>query len=181
VSPHIYATRLEAGLIPNAFVERAWKFKELQVSLIIRRARRLHLKRKLLQRPCEAPVLSVWKPNLLAQSRCAYLRTTGTVTLDFMAAHTSRSAATSGRTRDTGSRSSGGGMRGTLLPYRTCSRSGRRSKSRDRPCGATSRIADIVCEGRTGRGFSPDQARGPKPRTIWRGNPGGHTCHGIMT
>src|ERR1700686_3503495 len=88
-----------------------------------------------------------------------------------MAAHTSRNVATSGYKKGTVSKSSGGGTPGTLLPYRTCSRGGHRSKTNGRPCGATSRIADIVCGGPTDRGFSPDQARDPIPRTI--GGPSG--------
>ena len=38
---------------------------------------------------------------------------------------------------------------------------------------ATSRTAGIVC-GPDGSTLSPDRARDPRPRTIWRGNPGGH-------
>src|ERR1700682_5808045 len=94
-----------------------------------------------------------------------------------MAAHTNRNVATSGYKKGTVSKSSRGGTPGTLFPYRTCSRGGHRYKTSGRPCGATNRRVDIVCEGRTGRGFSLDQARDPKPRTIWRGHPRGHTCH----
>jgi len=39
------------------------------------------------------------------------------------------------------------------------------------PCGATSRIVGIGCGGLWGRGSSLDQARDPKPRTIWLCHP----------
>src|ERR1700730_2017821 len=77
--------------------------------------------------------------------------------------------------------STGGGRRGTLLPFRTCSMSGRRYKTSGRPCGATNRIVDIVCVGQRGRGFWLGRARDPRLRTIWRGHPRGHPCPSIMT
>jgi hypothetical protein len=54
------------------------------------------------------------------------------------------------------------------------------TKTNGRPCGETSRTPGIVCEGRTGRGFFPDQALDPEPRTIWRSHPRGRPCLGIM-
>src|SRR6266851_6439051 len=56
------------------------------------------------------------------------------------------------------------GTPGTLFRCRTCSTDGRSYRTSGRPCEVTNRIVDIVWEGRTGRGFSPDQARDPKLR-----------------
>ena len=69
-------------------------------------------------------------------------------------AHTNRQAATSGRTRGTGSQSTGGGTPGTRLRYRTCSTHCRRFKTSGRHCGATSRRVGSGCGGRSRRGFS---------------------------
>ena len=79
-------------------------------------------------------------------------------------AHTNRSAATTAYTRGTVLKSTGEDKRGTLLPCRRCSMSGRMCTTRGLPCGATSRRVGTGCEDRRGRGFSPDRARDPAQR-----------------
>ena len=73
-------------------------------------------------------------------------------------------------------KSTAGGTLGILLPYRTCSMSGRRRKTSGPPCGATNRRVGIECEDRRARGFSLGRGLDPKPRTIWQRYPRGHTC-----
>ena len=100
---------------------------------------------------------------------------------DSVSPHANRSAATTAYTRDTASRSTGGGRRGTLLLWRTYSTHGRSYKTSGRLRGATNRRVGIECAGQTGRGSSLDRSRDPKPRTIWRRHPRERTCRNIMT
>ena len=93
-----------------------------------------------------------------------------------VSAHTNRSVATSGYKKGIVLKSTVEDKRGTLLPYQTCSTHGRTCKTSDRSCGATNHRVDIECVGRTGRGFSLDQARDPRPQTIWRGHRRRRTC-----
>ena len=88
-----------------------------------------------------------------------------------MSAHTNRSVATRRHKRDTVLKSTGEDRRGTLLPCRTYSTHGRKYKTRGRPCGASSRRAGSGCGGRMDRDSSLPQARDPRQRTIWRGQP----------
>src|SRR5438309_11871429 len=75
-------------------------------------------------------------------------------------AHTNRNVATSGCTRGTGLKSSGGGTPGTFLPCRTYSTHGRSYRTSGRPRGATSRRADIRMRGPEGlRLFSSSSSR----------------------
>ena len=83
-------------------------------------------------------------------------------------AHTRASAPTIDCMRGIGFHSTGAGRLGRHLQYRMSSMDARRCKTIGLPCGATSRIEDIVCGDRKGRGFSPDQARDPRPRTTWQ-------------
>jgi len=89
--------------------------------------------------------------------------------------YTSRNVETTAYTRDTVLKSTGGGTPGTLLPCRMCSMSGRSYKTICLPCGATIRRAGSRCVGRTDRGFSLDQPRDPRQRTISRSHPKRHT------
>src|SRR5207253_9870949 len=89
-----------------------------------------------------------------------------------------RSVATSRRERDTVLKSTGVGTPGTLLPCRTYSTHGRSYKASGRPSGVTNHRVGIECVGRTGRGFSLDQARDPRQQT---GHARGRTCYAIMT
>jgi hypothetical protein len=73
-------------------------------------------------------------------------------------------------------KSTAGGTLGILLPYRTCSMSGRRRKTSGLLCGVTSRRVGIECEDRRARGSSLGRGLDPKPRTIWQRYPRGHTC-----
>jgi hypothetical protein len=75
--------------------------------------------------------------------------------------------ATSGYTRGAASKSTDGGMRGTLLLYRTCSIDARRCKSSSRPCGATSHRAGSGYADRMAPGSSGSQPRDPK-QLIWQ-------------
>src|SRR6266852_1031967 len=96
----------------------------------------------------------------------------------FFSSNTNPNAATSGCKRDTVLKSTGEGRRGTLLPCRTYSTHGHSYKTSGRLCGATNHRVDIECEGRTGRGSSPDQARDPRQLT---GHARGRTCPSIMS
>jgi hypothetical protein len=94
-----------------------------------------------------------------------------------MSANTSPNAPTSGNTRGIVSKSTGEDRRGTLLLCRTYSTRGRSYKTIGLLCGASNHRVGIECVGRTGRGFSLDQARDPRQQT---GHARGRTCHAIM-
>ena len=83
-------------------------------------------------------------------------------------AHTILSVATSERTRGTVSKSTGGGTRGTRPQYQKYSMSGRSYKTTRHPSGVTSRILDIVCEGRRDRRSCRERVRG---RARWSCQP----------
>ncbi len=100
---------------------------------------------------------------------------------DAVIGHTTGNAGTIACMRGIGSRSTGGDTPGTLLRCRTYSTCCRSRKPRSPFCAATTRIVDIGSVAPTGRGFSLDQLRDPKPRTFWRGHSRGRTCSGVPT
>ena len=80
------------------------------------------------------------------------------------ATRTNPSAATSGGRRGTVWRATGGGTPGKSRPYRTCSRSARRCRTRRRPPAATSRTAGSGCA--APRAFCPVLYRGRAPARL---------------
>src|SRR5882724_413743 len=92
--------------------------------------------------------------------------------------HTNRNVPTSACKTGIALKSSDEDRRGTLLPCQTYSIHGRSYKTSGRPCGPTNHRVGIECVGRTGRGFSLDQARGPRQQT---GHARGRTYPAIMS